>query len=172
MYAISDWLSHIFASACKEFAKTDSSRFEPSSRCCHQDLHFYGFTSVYNRNRGIGMVVRHGEVLSIGEHENGLLDGLGRAYTSDGIVEDGIFKQGRLHGIGIQYNKANNKYILGEHDNDSENFEKGLGFPDKEISEIRKEFHLRSMNFYNDVALLRLMPIFETICSQCIQPTL
>lgn len=47
------------------------------------------------------------------------MEGLGRAYYSDGTVEDGVFKQGQLCGIGISYSKKNHKYILGEHNSEN-----------------------------------------------------
>lgn len=51
--------------------------------------------------------------MSIGQHNKDALNGLGRAYYRNGTVEDGVFKQGELDGVGIRYNKANNKYIFG-----------------------------------------------------------
>lgn len=75
--------------------------------------------------------MHQGEVISIGQHDKDFLEGLGRAYHSDGTVEDGIFKQGELHGIGIRYNKTNHKYVLGEHGNSNDSFETGFGFPQK-----------------------------------------
>jgi hypothetical protein len=43
------------------------------------------------------------------------LHGFGRAYNSNGSVEDGVFKEGELDGIGIKYNKVDHKYTLGEY---------------------------------------------------------
>jgi hypothetical protein len=49
---------------------------------------------------------------------------------------------------------------LGEHDGESA-LEKGFGFPTREICEIRKEFHLRSIYFYNDIVMLGLTAHFS-----------
>lgn len=38
--------------------------------------------------------MHQGEVISIGDHQNDYLEGLGRLYRSDGTVQDGVFKQG------------------------------------------------------------------------------
>jgi antitoxin component YwqK of YwqJK toxin-antitoxin module len=57
----------------------------------------------------------NGEVRSIGEHNNDVLDGLGRVYYRNDRVEDGVFKRGELNGIGVQYSKINNKYMIGGH---------------------------------------------------------
>lgn len=59
-------------------------------------------------------------------------------YKSE-TVEDGVFRKGELEGIGIKFMKRSNKYVLGEHGGESSDaFEKGFGFPHKEVSEIRK----------------------------------
>jgi hypothetical protein len=39
-----------------------------------------------NKNKGIGFIMYNGEVLSIGEHENDLLQGFGRAYNGNGSI--------------------------------------------------------------------------------------
>jgi antitoxin component YwqK of YwqJK toxin-antitoxin module len=75
--------------------------------------------------------MHQGEVISIGDHEKDALQGIGRSYYSDGTVEDGVFKQGELNGIGVRYNRADHRYILGEHNQDNEEFERGFGFPQK-----------------------------------------
>lgn len=50
-----------------------------------------------------------------------------------------MFRKGELEGIGIKFMKRSNKYVLGEHGGESSDaFEKGFGFPHKEVSEIRK----------------------------------
>lgn len=41
--------------------------------------------------------------------------------------------------------------------------EKGFGFPIREILEFRKEFHLRSIFFYNDIAILNLKQKYEAL---------
>ena len=66
-------------------------------------------------------------MLSVGEHLGSNLEGIGRYYAKD-CIEDGIFKEGNLRGIGIKYYQNGNKYTLGEHDGKS-TLEKGFGFP-------------------------------------------
>ena len=39
-------------------------------------------------------------MLTVGEHKRGDLSGIGRAYRN-GVVEDGVFYEGALNGIGI-----------------------------------------------------------------------
>jgi hypothetical protein len=113
---------------------------------------FFGYEECFNKGRRYGFILRENQVVSVGEHLNNTLEGIGRFYGDD-FVEDGIFKDGYLKGIGIKYYRQGNKYTLGEHDGKS-NLEKGFGFPNREICEIRKEFHLRSIYFYNDIVML------------------
>ena len=49
-----------------------------------------------------------------------------------------MFQNGELCGIGISFTKNGHKFMLGEHGGENKTFEKGFGFPQKEISEIRK----------------------------------
>lgn len=80
-----------------------------------------------------------------------------------------MFRGGKLNGIGISYNKVGHKYIIGEHGNENSTFEKGFGFPQKEISEIRKEFHLRSIYFYNDIVILSIGALVEGIVANALR---
>lgn len=57
-------------------------------------------------------MLRENELLSVGEHIENNLEGIGRMY-GDGGWEDGIFKAGELKGIGVRYNRINNKYTIG-----------------------------------------------------------
>ena len=41
--------------------------------------------------------------------------------------------------------------------------EKGFGFPLRDILEYRKEFHLRSIYFYNDLVVLNLKSRMENL---------
>lgn len=50
--------------------------------------------------------------MTVGEHDEIYLEGLGRAYKN-GIIEDGVFKGGKLHGIGIRYFSGPHRYELG-----------------------------------------------------------
>lgn len=65
------------------------------------------------KDNGFGFVMHQGEIISIGDHCKDYLQGIGRLYRSDRTVEDGVFKQGELCGIGISYSKKNHKFILG-----------------------------------------------------------
>lgn len=105
-------------------------------------------------------------MLSVGEHTGNMLEGIGRFYAEE-CVEDGIFKEGHLRGIGIKYYPQGNKYTLGEHDGKSA-LEKGFGFPTREICEIRKEFHLRSIYFYNDIVMLGLNSHFTSLLNSLV----
>lgn len=114
----------------------------------------FGYEECFNKGRRYGFILRENRVVSVGEHFNNSLEGIGRYYGED-FIEDGIFKEGYLRGIGVKYYRQGNKYTIGEHDGKS-NLEKGFGFPTREICEIRKEFHLRSIYFYNDIVMLAL----------------
>lgn len=88
---------------------------------------FFGYEECFNRGRRYGFILSGNKVLSVGEHFNNMLEGIGRFYAED-CIEDGIFKEGHLRGIGIKYYPQGNKYSLGEHDGKSA-LEKGFGFP-------------------------------------------
>ena len=60
--------------------------------------------------------MRDEEVLSIGEHQHGVLEGLGRFCDKFVEVKDGVFSNGELVGIGAVFNPKSNKYIFGNYD--------------------------------------------------------
>ncbi len=81
--------------------------------------------------------MRDNELVSVGEHNNNLLQGIGRLYDKDHVL-DGAFRNGRVEGIGIDYMRSNNKFVLEIHDGVEDRVEKGFGFPLREILEFRK----------------------------------
>ena len=95
---------------------------------------------------------------------------MGRLYVSTNShpstsIMDGVFYNGVLDGIGVNYNMVTNKFLLGEHSGTQikdNRLEKGFGFPLKEILDIRKEFHLRSIYYYNEIAMLNIKVKLET----------
>ena len=99
------------------------------------------------------------ELVSIGEHNNNLLQGIGRMLVGEQVV-DGAWRNGEVDGLGIFYHRKQNKFVVNLNNGPDNAAEKGFGFPLREILEFRKEFHLRSIYFYNDIAILGLKSKF------------
>lgn len=76
------------------------------------EVKLFGYEECFNKGKRYGFVLHENKVVSIGEHFNSNLEGIGRYYSEEGI-EDGIFKDGYLSGIGIKYNKQGNRYTIG-----------------------------------------------------------
>ena len=88
---------------------------------------FFGYEECFIKGKKFGFVLQENKILSVGQHMGNVLEGIGRYYAAD-CIQDGVFKEGELRGIGIKYFSQGNKYLLGEHDGRSA-LEKGFGFP-------------------------------------------
>lgn len=95
------------------------------------DERFFGYEECFNKGKRYGFILKENKVISVGQHFNNLLEGIGRFYGEE-CIEDGIFKEGYLKGIGIKYYFQGNRYTIGEHDGKS-TLEKGFGFPLREV---------------------------------------
>ena len=54
-------------------------------------------------------------MISVGEHNNNVLQGIGRLYNQEHIY-DGAFRNGQIDGIGIDFHRNTNKFVLEIHD--------------------------------------------------------
>ena len=63
-------------------------------------------------------------------------------------MEDGVFREGELKGIGVRYWKSSNKHVFGDFE-ENETIHKGYSWPQNLISQFREEFHLRSLYFHS-----------------------
>lgn len=76
------------------------------------DDRFFGYEECFNRGRRFGFVLRENRMVSIGEHQGMALEGIGRFYAEE-CVEDGIFKDGYLRGVGVKFYRQGNRYTIG-----------------------------------------------------------
>lgn len=67
----------------------------------------------------------------MGQFQQGKYEGLGRRILENDDIADGIWKEGKLHDVGIVYNNSKNTYILGCFYDDKVNtiYHKGEEFP-------------------------------------------
>lgn len=115
---------------------------------------YYGFTNPEaTQGEGVGMVFKNDVLYNYGTYSRTELCGLGRLYVKDEI-HDGTFEGGVLVGPGIKYDYNSNQYSYGMHSQPNSDFEKGYGFPTQRIRSMRKECHLRSMEFLNEVVVM------------------
>lgn len=65
-----------------------------------------------------------------------MLNGIGKNVNEDEIIEDGIFKNGKLNGIGVTYDTNRHEYQISAFNEGSKikEYRKGEGIPIKAIS--------------------------------------
>lgn len=102
---------------------------------------------------GLGLVFKNDLIYNFGVYVATELSGLGRLYIKDEI-QDGEFAGGVLQGDGISYDYNSNLFVSGNFSSKENDFQRGHGFPTKEVRLIRKQYHLRSMSFVNDVVVI------------------
>jgi hypothetical protein len=73
----------------------------------------------------------------IGEFQGQVLYGMGKHVTENEIIEDGIFKNGKLNGIGVIYDTSRNEYHISafKDGNKLKTYRTGEDFPVRDISE-------------------------------------
>ena len=87
-------------------------KFKFCKRELQNKSYFYGFEESFRLNQ-FGFTMRDDELLTVGEHQDGLLEGLGRSSNRYVEIKDGVFSNGDLIGIGASFNPQTNKYIFG-----------------------------------------------------------
>lgn len=83
-------------------------------------------------------MLKNNEILSLGEFQNNILNGIGKNVNEDEIIEDGIFKNGKLNGLGVTYDSNRNEYQICtfKEGGQIKDYRKGEDIPIKEISKI------------------------------------
>ena len=117
-----------------------------------QNYNYYGSVNEAGECEGLGFImnVETCEVYSCGQYKGGNLNGLGRTYQGSSVILDGIFQGGEFKGSGVSYDTLKNEYTVGNKQNSKVLF----GDPTREIRQARKEFHLRSLSFVNQLVLV------------------
>lgn len=115
---------------------------------------YYGFVNASGtEGEGVGMVFKNDILFNYGTYSRSELSGLGRLYIKDEI-HDGVFEGGVLVGPGVKYDYNSNQYTFGMHSQPNSDFERGYSFPTEKIKGLRKELHLRSMDYLNEVLVM------------------
>ena len=113
MYTLEEYLTKFIKTYVAELEQLEEiARYQPCINAFSEaDGKFYGFQEVTKLSKKFGIMMRDNELISVGEHQNNLLQGIGRLYEKDHIL-DGAFRNGRVDGIGIDFSRTNNKFVL------------------------------------------------------------
>jgi hypothetical protein len=99
---------------------------------------YYGFVNEEKTyGEGLGFVFKNDMLYNCGVFKATELSGLGRLYIKDEI-QDGVFSAGVLQGEGISYDYSSNQYICGNFSSKENDFERGYGYPDKQVKKLRR----------------------------------
>lgn len=111
---------------------------------------YYGTLNEDGDCEGLGFIINieNSEIYSSGNYKNGSLHGLARTKQGDNILVDGVFQNGEFKGSGVTYNTTQNNYTS------HNDVEVVYGDPTLKIRETRREFHLRSLRFINQIIMM------------------